>query len=785
MATETWAGRTGRRYERDPGEESRSGGMASIVRVRAIGRAKGSSTVPEGTILALKLAGSDPLARETMEREVETFQALQEARPAPPCPRLFDVIETGGAALGLVMEWCPTDMEQWWDRILVLPDAMEPLCGALADICRRIAEYHSFMASRGIRAVHADIKPRNAVLSDDGRWLLTDFGAAKSRPLEQETWEATRLILGTENFIAPEMLFNARKRYPEAMDTWSVAVTFFTLLRMRRHRLYGNELPIDGTHNAIFRCRRMSTVIDLRERSPALFVDADLQPAEFHSPDRLPEGDRRAVSEALLGVFGTPDEAREHQLEASILALLDRALSIDPALRFTRASELSDAFDSVVRRYWELEGSMEPAQGPPDTTTVGTPLPQPASAPSPPPDPEPQLTPAPEPAEAAPMPPGPDHDEGRPTVVGPGTFESLTSPEERTVTASDALREGSAPPIEPDESAPDPPEQEAAALAPAPQPAPLAPPPGPSAPAAEATAATSTLVPPDFSGSMPDSTAPPSVPSGSVPDPTLLAALEDIRAQLARERGPTKPVKAKLPFWMVVAIGLLIFCQAVQFGLLVAIFLQGGGVLAGGGLLDAAPTTTLVEPGEPSPFEAAADGLAALDAPAEASAEGGEDELDVEPEALGVPEEPDQGAAGSEQPDPIPDPTADGPAPAAPPIQAAPPAPAPQPAAAEPQPRATSSSSARRSSSPPPAAEVQAGPEAPAGAKGQIRIDGASGYVVGPSGQRPLGELPAGTYEVFAEPTDGAGHLSLGVHSLVADGQIVFRCGFGSCREVQ
>ena len=339
--------------------------MASIRRVIAQGAPPSGGGVPEGTPLALKLAFQDDLARETMGREVQTFELLQAARTAPPCPRLVDVVDEGGKPVGIVMEWCPTDMEQWWDRMLVLPDALEPLCGALADICRRIGEYHAIMASKGVRAVHADIKPRNAVLAADGRWLLTDFGAAKSRPIEQETWEATRLILGTENFIAPEMLFNARKQHPQAMDTWSVGATFFALLKMRRHRLFGNELPIDGTHSIQFRCQRMSMVTDLREREPALFAGKDLDPSAFASPDQLPEQDRQAVSQALLGVFGEPDGEREQALEAEILALLDRALRIDPSQRFTKAEEMSEAFDRIVRRYWELEGSLHAAMAAP------------------------------------------------------------------------------------------------------------------------------------------------------------------------------------------------------------------------------------------------------------------------------------------------------------------------------------------------------------------------------------------------------------------------------------
>ena len=509
---EIWRGRSGRRYQRSSVDPPRSGGMAVIYRVDTLGPPVGSSTVPEGTPLALKRAADDALALDTMKKEIATFKGLNDIRPAPPCPRLYDVIERGTQPIGLVMEWCPTDMERWWDGILVLPDAIEPLCRALSDVCRRIAEYHAFFAARGIRTVHADIKPRNVVLGEDGRWLIIDFGAAKSRPMEQESWDATRLILGTENFIAPEMLFNARKRFPEAMDTWSVALTFFTLLRMRKYRLEGNELPPDGTHNAIFRCHRMATVVDLKERKPDLFTDKDLLASAFTSPHQLPSRDRQAVKHALKGVFGEPDPARESRLEAVILRLLDKALAIDPAERFTRAQDLSLAFDEVVRAYWELEGSL-PAAPSSDAGAEG----------------------------------------GRPTVT-----EVL--PDSRPTTIGDPPPlpprvAGAAPsPAAPSTPAPSTPApQEKNRMTPQPPPSPSSPP-----PAANKLDQQDTMV------------AGASAPAEGDPTAAILAELRKLRRQIRLSSG-------RAPFWLIAAVILLLFCQAIQFGLLIAMFLQGLG----------------------------------------------------------------------------------------------------------------------------------------------------------------------------------------------------------------
>ena len=97
-----WTGRSGRSYTLEAGEGARDGGMASIRRVVATGSPNATSSVPAGTVLALKLARPDDrLATDALAREVETFVTLSRAPGSPPCPRLYDVV--GQPAVGLVM----------------------------------------------------------------------------------------------------------------------------------------------------------------------------------------------------------------------------------------------------------------------------------------------------------------------------------------------------------------------------------------------------------------------------------------------------------------------------------------------------------------------------------------------------------------------------------------------------------------------------------------------------------------------------------------------------------
>lgn len=323
--------------------------MASVLGVRPVGAPAGDSQVVAGTLLALKLARADePLSVEALGREADVFQTLRSALGMPPCPRLHDVVLTErGQPVGLVMEWCPLDMERWWTDVHARPWAFSELCDALAEVCLRLREYQQTCAAAvGQRVAHADVKPRNLLRAQDARWLLTDFGASKARDMDVGDWSATRVILGTESYIAPEGLFNARKSHPEAMDTWSVGATLFALLRMHAHLRDGGRMPLNGTHSSQFRSHRTALVSDLHQRKPALFIDKPLDPSQFVSPERLPDKDRAAVADALKGAFAPQHEALV--IDAT-LALLDRVMRIDPQQRFGDTAELAEALAALAR----------------------------------------------------------------------------------------------------------------------------------------------------------------------------------------------------------------------------------------------------------------------------------------------------------------------------------------------------------------------------------------------------------------------------------------------------
>lgn len=97
-----------------------------------------------------------------------------------------------------------------------------------------------YLRTRGI--IHRDIKGDNLVLDGEGHVILTDFGFAKNiladpgdaatSPPSSSAIRRQHTSCGTLAYIAPEVLYNARRRqgYGLAVDWWSMGVVLFTFL---------------------------------------------------------------------------------------------------------------------------------------------------------------------------------------------------------------------------------------------------------------------------------------------------------------------------------------------------------------------------------------------------------------------------------------------------------------------------------------------------------------------------------------------------------------------------
>lgn len=77
--------------------------------------------------------------------------------------------------------------------------------------------------------IHRDIKPENLLLTWDNNVKIGDFGLALDMNSVPDMMSRGSCIVGTINYIAPEILLGSRN-YDQAVDFWSVGATMAELL---------------------------------------------------------------------------------------------------------------------------------------------------------------------------------------------------------------------------------------------------------------------------------------------------------------------------------------------------------------------------------------------------------------------------------------------------------------------------------------------------------------------------------------------------------------------------
>ncbi len=156
------------------------------------------------------------------------------------------------------------------------------------DIATQVAL--ALQAAHEVQVVHQDVKPENVMIRSDGRVVLTDFGAGRLR--RSLPGEAPQLA-GTPRAMAPE-LFHGGSPSP-ATDVYSLGAMLFQML--------SGELPVPA-----------GTVTDI------------MQAHDANSVRRL--GDLR------------------RDLDAGLVAIVDRALAPSPDERFATANDLAQSLQT-------------------------------------------------------------------------------------------------------------------------------------------------------------------------------------------------------------------------------------------------------------------------------------------------------------------------------------------------------------------------------------------------------------------------------------------------------
>lgn len=156
---------------------------------------------------------------ERFEREAKTLAKLSH----PNIVTVYDYGQTADGLPFLVMEY--VDGINLREAMLAQSIACDDALDTISAICKALAFAHS----KGI--VHRDIKPENILLGEDGTLKVADFGIAKivDDSNSTPTLTATRQVLGTLNYLAPEQL-ESPDQVDHRVDLYAIGVIFYELL---------------------------------------------------------------------------------------------------------------------------------------------------------------------------------------------------------------------------------------------------------------------------------------------------------------------------------------------------------------------------------------------------------------------------------------------------------------------------------------------------------------------------------------------------------------------------
>ncbi len=109
--------------------------------------------------------------------------------------------------------------------------------------------------------IHRDVKPGNVLVDQRGHPVLVDFGLA--RDVDEPAVTLTGDLVGTPAYLSPEQLAALRIELDRRTDIWSLAVTLYECLTLRR--------PFDGaTRDQLYQQILTAEPAPVRTRNPAV-----------------------------------------------------------------------------------------------------------------------------------------------------------------------------------------------------------------------------------------------------------------------------------------------------------------------------------------------------------------------------------------------------------------------------------------------------------------------------------------------------------------------------------
>lgn len=151
--------------------------------------------------------------------------------------KTYDIIKDRMGGTSLILELM--EGGDLLNRILTSPNARMSENPARF-VFFQVTEAVNYLHLKGI--THRDIKPDNVLLKDTTEWplvKLTDFGLSKL------VVEGTvmKSLIGTPNYVAPEVLQPDKTKYTSKVDVWSMGVMLFAMI--------SGTLPFDDQYGDI------------------------------------------------------------------------------------------------------------------------------------------------------------------------------------------------------------------------------------------------------------------------------------------------------------------------------------------------------------------------------------------------------------------------------------------------------------------------------------------------------------------------------------------------------
>lgn len=197
---------------------------------------------------------------------------------------------------------------------------------------KQIIEGVAYLHSLGL--AHRDLKLDNCVLSEDGILKIIDFGSAVifKYPYDQyggkDTVHPAHGIVGSDPYLAPEVLKSSNSYSPQPVDLWSIAIIYccmtlkrfpwkiphpekdnsFRLYSMKDDSWHDYNLS-NECHKLLLQQRRLKNMLKHHEKEPAESDDKHMDESE-ETPDadqheHTPEAKENSVepSDASLATY--------------------------------------------------------------------------------------------------------------------------------------------------------------------------------------------------------------------------------------------------------------------------------------------------------------------------------------------------------------------------------------------------------------------------------------------------------------------------------------------------